>query len=172
MSCIEILVTKPARKPLALHGMNGSPERGGGTEAQVVGFKEAPPFGRGASLAKSRSVRPGAIQRVSEKRTAQVGVFSVRRRCPGLYRGSLRQNGVHIGPSLHRSTVRSHVSTGADNRTKAPYNFAPPKRNHDADTTAGSTRTHIPCPRVKTGRSCMRHLVPIAICGRPKTHVC
>jgi hypothetical protein len=31
-------------------GMNGSPERGGGTEKQVVGFKEAPLFGRGGSL--------------------------------------------------------------------------------------------------------------------------
>jgi hypothetical protein len=42
-------LTKSARKPLALHGDKWQPERGGGTEAQVVGFKEAPPFGRGAS---------------------------------------------------------------------------------------------------------------------------
>ena len=38
-------------------GMNGSPERGGGKEAQVVGFKEAPPFGRGASLIETRMVK-------------------------------------------------------------------------------------------------------------------
>jgi len=36
--------------PLLCMGMNGSPERGGGTEGQVVGFKEALPFGRGASF--------------------------------------------------------------------------------------------------------------------------
>ena len=30
--------------------MNGSPEQSGGTQAQVEGFKEAPPFGRRASL--------------------------------------------------------------------------------------------------------------------------
>ena len=44
-----ILLNLP-ESPLLCMGMNGSPERGGGTEAQVVGFKEAPPFGRGASL--------------------------------------------------------------------------------------------------------------------------
>jgi hypothetical protein len=45
----ESLLNLP-ESPLLCMGMNGSPERGGGTEAQVVGCKEAPPFGRGASL--------------------------------------------------------------------------------------------------------------------------
>jgi hypothetical protein len=47
--------------PLLCMGMNGSPERGGGTEAQVVGFKEAPPFGRGASLGRPLSERGNLI---------------------------------------------------------------------------------------------------------------
>jgi hypothetical protein len=46
---LEPLLNLP-ESPLLCMGMNGSPEQGGGIEAQVVGFKEAPPFGRGASL--------------------------------------------------------------------------------------------------------------------------
>jgi hypothetical protein len=39
-----------SESPLLCMGMNGSQEQGGGTEAQVVGFKEAPPFGRGTTV--------------------------------------------------------------------------------------------------------------------------
>ena len=36
--------------------MNGSPERGGGTEAQVVGFKDVPPFGQELHLNNIREI--------------------------------------------------------------------------------------------------------------------
>lgn len=44
----SILLNLPGSPSLCM-GINGSPEGGEGTEAQVGGLKKAPPFGRGAS---------------------------------------------------------------------------------------------------------------------------
>jgi hypothetical protein len=44
------ILPKLPESPLLRMGMNGSPERSGGTSSWFLGFKEAQPFERGASL--------------------------------------------------------------------------------------------------------------------------
>jgi hypothetical protein len=67
-----ILLNLP-ESPLLCMGMNGSPERGGGTEAQVVGFKEAPPFGRGASRVPGMTHRPPFQEKPGTTKSAVTG---------------------------------------------------------------------------------------------------